>query len=67
MSRERIRVVPADGLLVRDPATKLHLPPEGADVERCSYWVRRRQRGEVTFGERRKNRVAKSPEKKKEG
>lgn len=41
-------VVPARaGLRVVDPETKQPLPAEGARVRRSTYWIRRRQQGDV--------------------
>lgn len=35
-------VHPAEGLLIRDPQTRRHLPPEGAEVPAHDlYWQRR--------------------------
>lgn len=46
----RVRVVPSPGLLVRDPETNRHLPPEGADVLADStYWLRRIADGDVSL------------------
>jgi hypothetical protein len=42
-----IRVRPVAGGLVRDPATRVPLPAEGADVERSSYWLSRISDGSV--------------------
>jgi Protein of unknown function (DUF2635) len=43
-----IHVRPARaGLLVRDPVTRLLLPPEGAAVADSSYWRRRVRDGDV--------------------
>lgn len=48
----KIVVIPAPGLLVRDPATMLPLPPEGAEVEESSHWMRRLAAGDVTLGKK---------------
>ena len=47
---EKIYVVPAKGLRVLDPARKppSPLPPEGKEVERTTYWLRREREGDVT-------------------
>ena len=34
-------VKPLDGLLIRDPQTRLPLPKEGADVPDTGFWRRR--------------------------
>lgn len=51
----QIYVIPADGLMVPDPAVKgssdqVRLPPEGKWVEEGPYWDRRKREGDVTFG-----------------
>lgn len=45
---EKMMVKPADGLVVRDPRNREPLPPEGREVERSSYWLRRLLEGDVT-------------------
>jgi len=40
-------VKPKDGLKVRDPITKRHLPEEGKEVPESTYWVRRLKDGSV--------------------
>lgn len=40
-------VKPASGRSVRDPKTKRHLPPEGAEVPESIFWVRRLAEGDV--------------------
>jgi hypothetical protein len=40
-------VKPADGLKVRDPHSRRHLPPQGAFVPREPYWLRRLDDGDV--------------------
>ncbi len=47
---QRIYVIPRPGLVVRDPAHGDHLPPGGRHVQETSYWRRRRDDGDVTFG-----------------
>lgn len=37
----KIFVKPKEGLKVRDPATKNHLPQAGAEVEQSPYWAKR--------------------------
>ncbi len=51
----QIYVIPADGLLVPDPAAiggsdQVRLPPEGKLVEDNGYWQRRIRMGDVTVG-----------------
>lgn len=44
-------VIPADGLVVRNPARDYApLPPEGDEVPDTSYWRRRLNDGDVTLG-----------------
>jgi hypothetical protein len=45
----KIRVTPADGLKVRDPADGKHLPADGKNVEDSSYWRRRATDDDVTI------------------
>lgn len=47
MDREKIYVIPAQGLVVRDPATRQPLPPEGDWKPRDTYWERRLNDGDV--------------------
>ena len=47
--RERIFLVPRTGIIVRDPATNQCLPPEGMEIERSSYWIRRIKDGDVSI------------------
>lgn len=42
-------VKPAPGVLLRDPTTRRVVPPEGADVEPCSFWHRRIAEGDATL------------------
>jgi hypothetical protein len=42
-----IHVIPRGGLVVRDPETAKALPPDGLQVERSPYWVRRLNDGDV--------------------
>lgn len=51
--RTMIFVKPLRGLLIRDPATKRHVPEDGALVERSSYWIRRQNAGEISVHEGR--------------
>lgn len=44
---DRMFVKPADGLKVRDPHSRRHLPPQGAFVPREPYWLRRLDDGDV--------------------
>lgn len=40
-------VKPKEGVNVRDPITKLHIPASGAEVPENTYWVRRVESGDV--------------------
>lgn len=42
-----MRVKAAPGRLVRDPYTHAQLPPEGRNVSKTSYWLRRVRDGDV--------------------
>ena len=51
----KIYVVPREGLMVPDKdvlggSDAVRLPPEGKEVEESTYWIRRRDDGDVTFG-----------------
>jgi len=46
---ERVWVIPAEGLQVRDPFTRKILPPEGEEKNLDSFWERRRLEGDVTY------------------
>lgn len=43
----KIFIKPANGLKIRDPETKIHLPEEGAQVEKSPFWSRRIKSGDV--------------------
>lgn len=45
----KIKVTPANGARVLDPATKQPIPADGKTVTRSSYWLRRQKDGEVTI------------------
>jgi hypothetical protein len=47
---EKIYVIPAAGRNVIDPANGQALPPEGKEVEATTYWLRRKNEGDVTEG-----------------
>lgn len=48
-----MHVIPAPGRLVRDPITKLPMPPEGADVDPDDlHWARRLRDGDVVPAEK---------------
>lgn len=47
----RVLVKPVEGRLVRVPGSYQALPAEGKVVESNSYWIRKRQAGDVTIGE----------------
>jgi hypothetical protein len=42
-----MRVMPAAGLLVRDPVTGEPLPASGREVPENDYWMRRLRAGDV--------------------
>lgn len=43
-----MKVKPATpDLIVRDPRSRLPLPPEGAEVPESNYWLRRIRSGDV--------------------
>lgn len=45
-----ILVKPAvEGNKIRNPVTGKHVKPEGDTCEETSYWVRAKQRGDVTY------------------
>jgi hypothetical protein len=44
-------LIPKPGVKVRDPQTRLHLPPDGAEKSESSYWLRRLRDGDVTVDE----------------
>jgi hypothetical protein len=51
----RIFVVPTrPEVKVLDPTTGAHIPSEGAEVERSTYWLRRLRDGDVKAGEPKK-------------
>jgi|DewCreStandDraft_4_1066084.scaffolds.fasta_scaffold217497_2 hypothetical protein len=43
-------LIPSPGLVVRDPATRAPLPPEGENKRMNTYWQRRVLAGDVTEG-----------------
>lgn len=43
----RIKVIPCEGRVVRDPKHGRVVPPEGAEVVRSSYWNRLARDGDV--------------------
>ncbi len=45
---ELLHVMPAAGLVVRDPVNRKPLPPEGDRVPATTYWHRRIAEGDVT-------------------
>lgn len=53
--KEKIFVKPKDGKRVIDPVTGRALSPEGAHVEKTSYWMRRLAGGEVLLAEQKQN------------
>ena len=46
--RPIIKVMPREGLQVRSPDGSI-LPPQGAEVERSSWWIRRERDGDVSI------------------
>jgi hypothetical protein len=44
-----IKVVPAQGLRVKDPISGLPIPESGMFVQSSPYWLRRLSSGDVTF------------------
>jgi hypothetical protein len=44
----KMKVIPAPGLIVRDPVTRLALPPGVSEVPKNAYWLRRMAKGDVT-------------------
>jgi hypothetical protein len=48
MNPTTMHVKPArEGLIVLEPSTKQALPPEGKEVPRTTYWLRRLRSGDV--------------------
>lgn len=45
----KIKIKPADGMIVRDPQTKQAIPAEGCEVDQSSYWLRRLKSGCVSL------------------
>lgn len=43
-------VIPKEGMVIRDPDLKTHLPPEGRDVPDSPFWQRRILDGDVSIG-----------------
>lgn len=44
-----VKVIPAEGLVVRDDRTGTIVPAEGKLVEESIYWLRRERAGDVTI------------------
>lgn len=42
-------VIPAPGIQVRDPISRLHIPAAGKEVPESSYWIRRISAGDVVL------------------
>ena len=57
-----IKVKPKEGYIMRDPETRIPLPPEGAVVPRNNFWIRRLVAGDVS----EVKSVSPPPKKKKE-
>lgn len=49
------RAIPLSGKIVIDPATRKALPPDGAEVEVDSYWIRRSNDGDVILANENQN------------
>lgn len=47
---DKVYVIPAEGLKVRDPVTLEHIPDEGAFVPQTTYWRRRIKCRDVAIG-----------------
>jgi hypothetical protein len=60
-----IFIKPVVGAIVRNPATKLPLPAEGARVRMSTYWNRRLKDGSVVEAKPGKNVEKKTDEAKK--
>lgn len=60
--RPTIRVKPREGLQVRGPDGAV-LPPEGAEVERSSWWIRRERDGDVIICHAETSKSSKTKEK----
>lgn len=43
-------VIPKNGIVIRDPDLKTHLPAEGREVPDTPFWHRRIMDGDVTVG-----------------
>lgn len=56
-----MRVKPAPGIVVRDPATKRALPADGADVPESIYWTRRLRAGDVVRIDQAAGKAAERP------
>jgi hypothetical protein len=44
-----VKIIPKEGLKVRDPISKAHLEKSGQEFELSAYWIRREVAGEVTI------------------
>jgi hypothetical protein len=44
-----VKIIPKEGLKVRDPISKDHLDKNGQEFELSAYWIRRELAGEVTI------------------
>ena len=58
---ERFKVIPKEGLLIRDPIDMLQIPKEGKLVYKTPYWNRLIKDGDVTTEEK----IVVKPKKKK--
>lgn len=53
-------VIPKNGIVIRDPDLKTHLPAEGRDVPDSLFWQRRISDGDVTIGKAPTSKLATS-------
>lgn len=59
---EFLYLVPRQGLRVLHPSTGQPLPPEGMEVEKSTYWLRRISSGEVVVSKKPSNLKVKKQE-----
>ena len=57
-------VKPLDGLLIRDPRTRVPLPLEGAEVPEISFWLRRLRDKSIAVSKPEAASAPASPERK---
>jgi len=63
---DALHVQPAPGLVVRDPATRAPLPPEGAELTDSTYWQRRLIDGDVILVQTPPEQAPKTPQRSKQ-